>query len=294
MGPVLIIGANGQLGSDLCRVFADRKPVALTHADLDVRDAERIAELVDSTRPSAVVNTAAYHVTAQCEEQPELSFAVNAVGPLHLARACEKLGSLLIHVSTDYVFDGEKRAPYLENDPASPVNVYGLSKAAGERAVTNACERHYVVRACGLYGIVACRAKGENFPTKMLRLAEEKGEVTVVTDEIVTPTWTHELALQIRQLCETDDVPYGTVHASAEGSCSWYEFAEAIFRLADAKVDLRVASVADFPVGVRRPHYSVLENRVLKRAGANRMRHWRESLADYLDWHLRGVEPRPA
>jgi dTDP-4-dehydrorhamnose reductase len=281
-GRVAVIGADGQLGCDVALTFADRDVAALGHADVEIADAEQVRKVLRELRPVAVVNTAAQPHPGRCEEVPRLAFAVNADGALHLARACEELGALLVHVSTDYVFDGAKRAPYVETDPVAPVNVYGISKAAGEFAVRSYCTRHYVVRASGLYGRATCRAKGENFVAKMLRLARENGKVTVVDDEIVTPTETGGLARQIRRLVDGGDVPFGVVHASDEGACSWHEFAAEIFRQAGVAVELARASGADFPAPVKRPFYSVLENRVLADAGANEMSDWRESLARHL------------
>jgi dTDP-4-dehydrorhamnose reductase len=289
-GAVLVIGANGQLGADLMRVFGD-DAIGATHADLDVCDGDRVIERLRALRPAAVVNTSAFHHTGQCEQDPRRSFDVNGLGPLHLARGCEEIGSLLVHVSSDYVFDGTKRAPYVETDPVSPLNVYGLSKVAGEQAVLAYCRRSYVVRSCGLYGIDVCRAKGENFVSKMLRLAREQGQVTVVDDEIVTPTWTFALARQIRRLCVADDVPHGIVHATSQGHCSWYEFAAEIFRQAGVDAKLGSARVADFPSPIRRPHYSVLENRVLAAAGADELPDWQTALSHHLAWLLRGIEP---
>ena len=291
--PVLVIGSNGQLGSDLMRAFG-AAAVGATHADLEVTDADQVLARIRALRPAAVVNTAAYHHTGQCEQDPRRSFEVNALGPLAIARACEEADSLLVHVSTDYVFDGRKGAPYLESDPVAPLNVYAISKVAGEHAVLAYCRRHYVVRSCGLFGVDACRAKGENFVTKMLRLAKTQDEVTVVDDEIVTPTWTFALARQIRRLCAQEDVPHGIVHASSQGSCSWYEFAAEIFRQAGLHPKLKSASVADFPSPIRRPHYSVLENRVLAEAKADVMEDWHSALEQYLAWQLHGQEPARA
>jgi dTDP-4-dehydrorhamnose reductase len=287
---VLVVGANGQLGADLMRVFG-ADAVGATHADLDVTDGDRVVERLRALRPAAVVNTAAFHHTGQCEQDPRRSFDVNALGPFHLARACEEVGSLLVHVSSDYVFDGSKRAPYVETDPVSPLNVYGLSKVAGEQAVLAYCRRRYVVRTCGLYGIDVCRAKGENFVSKMLRLAREQGQVTVVDDEIVTPTWTFALARQIRRLCDAEEVPHGIVHATSQGHCSWYEFAAEIFRQAGVDAKLGSARVADFPSPIRRPHYSVLENRALAAAGADDLPDWQSALSQHLAWLLHGSEP---
>jgi dTDP-4-dehydrorhamnose reductase len=198
----VIIGSNGQLGTDLLRVFDETDIIAVTHQDLDITDADGVDAFMKETAPSAVVNTAAYHHTGKCEANPVNAFEVNAVGALNLARACERSKSLLVHVSTDYVFDGDKCTPYVETDPAVPLSVYGLSKLAGELAVMSYCPENYVLRTCGLYGLVPCRAKGDNFITKIRRLAAEKGEVTVVDDEIVTPTWTFSFARHIKRLCD--------------------------------------------------------------------------------------------
>jgi dTDP-4-dehydrorhamnose reductase len=279
----VIIGSNGQLGTDLLRVFDETDIIAVTHQDLDITDADGVDAFMKETAPSAVVNTAAYHHTGKCEANPVNAFEVNAVGALNLARACERSKSLLVHVSTDYVFDGDKCTPYVETDPAVPLSVYGLSKLAGELAVMSYCPENYVLRTCGLYGLVPCRAKGDNFITKIRRLAAEKGEVTVVDDEIVTPTWTFSFARQIKRLCDERPAPFGLTHASDEGQCSWYEFTREIFELTSTKATLKRASVDDFPTELRRPRYSVLENAVLKSAGANIMEDWRESLARYLE-----------
>jgi dTDP-4-dehydrorhamnose reductase len=279
---ILIIGSNGQLGSDLMRAFAGQEVVGVTHAELDITDPQQVQMIVTAMQPWAVINTAAYHRTDQCEQESARAFLVNAQGPLYVAQACDRAGSRLVHISTDYVFGGHKQSPYVEDDPVAPLNVYGISKVAGELAVQTYCSKHYIIRTSGLYGLVPCRAKGENFVVKMLRSAQQKGEVAVVTDEILTPTWTGTLAKQIARLVLSDVVPFGIVHATDEGQCSWYEFAAAIFRIAAVRVWLRPASVHDFPVTVPRPRYSVLENGVLKRAQVNMLPHWREALQKYL------------
>jgi dTDP-4-dehydrorhamnose reductase len=277
----LIIGANGQLGTDLRCCFTD-DVIALTHADLEIANANDVVGLLREVRPSVVLNTAAFHHTPRCEEQPAKAYEVNAVGAINLAKACELVDAVLVHVSTDYVFDGTKSSPYVETDPVCPLSVYGLSKAAGEVAVATYCPKHYVVRTCGLYGRVPCRAKGDNFITKIRRLAQDRGEVMVVNDEIATPTWTFSLARQIRRLCDADSVRYGVVHASNGGQCSWYEFTEAIFRLTGTTAGLKPVSVTASPVDIRRPRYSVLDNRALKDAGADVMESWQDALAGYL------------
>jgi len=279
----IVIGANGQLGTDLLRCFADNV-VALTHDDLEITNANDVVALFRDVKPSLVVNTAAFHQTARCDQYPAKAYEVNAVGAVNLAKACDLVDALLVHISTDYVFDGTKGAPYVETDPVRPLSVYGLSKAAGEAAVMNYCPRHYVVRSCGLYGRVPSRAKGDNFITKVLRTAQNLGEVTVVDDEIVTPTWTVSLAQQIRRLRDDESsIRYGIVHASDEGQCSWYTFTAEIFRLTGTAAMLKPVSVAESRPDVRRPRYSVLENRALNDARANVMENWRDSLARYLE-----------
>ena len=278
----VIIGSNGQLGSDLLRCFADDNVVALTHADLEIANPNEVMALMRDIKPAVVINTAAFHQTARCEQQPAKAYEVNAVGAVNVARACELVDALLVHVSTDYVFDGAKRSPYVETDPVNPLSVYGLSKAAGEAAVAAYCPKHYVVRSCGLYGRVPSRGKGDNFITKIRRLAGERGEITVVDDEIVTPTWTLSLARQIRRLCTDRSVRYGVVHASNEGQCSWYQFTQEIFRLTGTTARLKPISVNAAAADLRRPRYSVLENRALKNAAANVMDCWRDSLVGYL------------
>ncbi len=279
---IAVIGSNGQLGTDLMQVLAAEDVIGLTHADIEITDEKNVFAVLEKTRPAAVINTAAFHNTGRCEDEPEQAFKINAVGPLFLAKACAKIDSLLIHISTDYVFDGSKGKPYLEHDPVAPLSVYGISKVAGEHNVLSYCEKHYVVRSSGLYGAVPCRAKGDNFITKILRIAREKGKASVVTDEVLTPTWTYSLAEQLYRLCQVDSVPYGVIHATNEGQCSWYEFTKVIFELTKTPAALLEARVSDFPMTVKRPTYSVLENFVLNSCQDNTMSHWRDALQNYL------------
>lgn len=277
----VIIGSNGQLGTDLLACFTDNV-VPLTHSDVEITNANDVVALMREIRPSVVVNTAAFHNTPRCEEHPVKAYEVNAVGAINLAKACDLVDAVLVHVSTDYVFDGAKSCPYVETDRVNPLSVYGLSKAAGEAGVASYCPKHYVVRTCGLYGRVPSRAKGDNFITKICRVARDRGEVTVVNDEFVTPTWTFSLARQIRRLCEDDSVRYGVVHGSNGGQCSWYEFTKEIFRLTGTTAGLQPVSVTASAVDIRRPRYSVLDNRVLKDAGADVMESWQDALAGYM------------
>jgi dTDP-4-dehydrorhamnose reductase len=286
---VAVIGANGQLGSDLVAEFTANGDVVipLTHADVDISSLESVKASVHGHQAEIVVNTAAMHHVEDCEAQPERAFAVNAMGPRNLGLVVRELGALLIHVSTDYVFDGQSKEPYVEEDVALPLNVYGNSKLAGEHFVRSLVTKHLVIRSSALYGRHRCRAKpGENFVNLMLKLARDRGRVRVVDDEFVSPTSTLELARQIVALSRCD--AYGLYHATAEGSCSWYEFAREIFALTGTKVSLEIAGPNEFPAKVPRPKYSVLENAGLKRIGLNRFNPWPVALADY----LRHREPR--
>jgi len=278
-----VIGANGQLGHDVVRAFADHgdEVQALTHQDIELSSLESVAACLRATQSEVVVNTAAMHNVETCEQQPGRAHEVNIVGARNLATATRDLGSTLIHVSTDYVFDGTKGSPYVESDEARPLNVYGRTKLEGEQFVRDINPRHFVLRTAALYGDHPCRAKGgQNFVDLMLRLARERGRVRVVDCEFTSPTATVDLARQIVELSRSN--MHGLYHATAEGSCSWYEFAREIFRLADVSVTLEVASPNEFPAKVPRPAYSVLENRGLKSRNLNRFRLWQAGLHTYL------------
>jgi dTDP-4-dehydrorhamnose reductase len=280
---VVVVGSNGQLGSDVVRAFADNgdEVLPLTHADIEIAEGESVTNKLRALEPGLVVNTAAMHHVENCELQPERTFAVNALGARNLARAAREIGATLVQVSTDYVFDGSKVSPYDEGDPPRPLSVYGNTKLAGEYFVRATLDKHFVLRTSAIYGKSHCRAKsGLNFIQLMLKLAKERGEVRVVDSEFVTPTATPDLARQIVALSRCEN--YGLYHATAEGACSWFEFAREIFALTNTKVTLKVAGPDEFPAKVPRPKYSVLENRGLKRLGINTFAPWQEGLRDYL------------
>jgi len=280
---IAVIGANGQLGEDVARAFAERgdEVCGLTHADIELSSLESVAAALRVAEAEIVVNTAAMHHVENCEKQPELAYEVNVAGARNLATATRDLGTVLIHISTDYVFDGRKGSPYVESDQPNPLNVYGRTKLEGERQVQDINPKHYVLRTAAIYGNHPCRAKGgQNFVDLMLRLARERGRVRVVDNEFTSPTATPDLARQIVALSRAD--VYGLYHATAEGSCSWNEFAREIFRVADVPVTLEVASPNEFPAKVPRPAYSVLENRGLKAHNLNVFRPWQDGLHTYL------------
>lgn len=285
---IAVIGANGQLGSDLVAAFSANGDAvrALTHSDIEIADLDSVSRVFQEIQPEVMVNTAAMHHVENCEREPEKAFAVNALGPRNLAIVARSLSAVLMHVSTDYVFDGIKGSPYLEEDNPRPLNAYGITKLAGEYFVRATTARHFVIRTSALYGGSPCRAKGGlNFIELMLKLAKERGQVRVVDSEVVTPTSTAELAKQMVVLSRSNY--YGLYHATAEGSCSWYEFAREIFAVTDTPVRLKVAAPDEFPAKVARPKYSVLENRELKNQGLNIFTPWQDGLRTYLGQRIK-------
>ena len=287
---VAIIGANGQLGSDVADAFQQNGDTVfpLTHTEIELSNLDSVAKCLGGIRPQLIVNTAAMHHVEKCEQEPEKAFAVNGLGSRNLAIQARELSAVLMHVSTDYVFDGAKGAPYEEQDAPRPLSVYGNTKLAGEYFVRAAAPKHFVLRTSALYGKRPCRAKGGlNFIELMLKLARERGEVKVVNNEFITPTATDELAKQIVALSRSD--AYGLYHATAEGKCSWYEFAAKIFEFTGTQVTLKAAGPNEFPAKVSRPHYSVLENRALKSRNLNVFRPWVEGLQQYLELRICSV-----
>ncbi len=281
---IAVIGADGQLGSDIVAACRDggQDVLPLTIRQVDITDDGQVRRALDGSALDVIVNTAAMHHVEKCEADPARAFAVNALGPRRLALAANDIGARLVQVSTDYVFAGAGKAPYLESDLPLPLNAYGTSKLAGELFVRALARKHYVVRVSGLYGLHLCLEKGGlNFVDLMLKLAREREEVRVVDDEVLTPTSTREVARQLRSMLEAD-AENGLYHATAEGSCSWFEFAREIFRLIGSAIQLNRAAPGEFPMKVPRPKYSVLENAHLKQLGLNVMRPWPEALAEYL------------
>ncbi len=281
---VAVVGADGQLGSDICEAFEQHRDevVKLTIEDIEISDHDSVKAAFQHLHDvELVVNTAAFHNVPKCEEDPIQAFKINGLGALYLAKACGQLDIPLLHISTDYVFDGQKRQPYIETDRPLPLNVYGNTKLAGEHFIGANIEKYYILRASGLYGTHPCLAKGYNFVDLMLKLAGERDEVRVVDNEVLTPTFTEDVAAQIVKMVHSQ-ARYGLYHATAEGWCSWYEFAGEIFTIAESKVTLNRAAPEEFAPSFNRPEYSVLENRSLKEQAINIMPHWKEGLRRYL------------
>ena len=277
---ILITGGRGQLATDLVATLRDHQVIALGRDELDITNRAGVQAALDAHQPHVVVNTAAYHAVDLCEDEPEQSFAVNAAGPQRLAALCAARNALLVYISTDYVFGGLKSAPYTEDDPVDPICVYGVSKAAGEMAVRCTTDRHLIVRTSGLYGRAGAASKHGNFVQTMLRLGREGKQIAVVDDQVLTPSYTPDVADVIAQLIRAQAT--GTYNVTNGGECSWYEFAKEIFRLSGLPAELTRTTRAERPTPARRPAYSVLAHDGIRRLGIPEPRPWQEALAAYL------------
>jgi dTDP-4-dehydrorhamnose reductase len=280
---VLITGANGQLGTDLCEVLRDFELIPLTHKDIEISDMSSMKQAFSKYKPDIIINTAAYVRVDDCEDEKDKAFSVNALGARNVAVVAQELGAKLVHISTDYVFGGEgepRTTPYTEFDTPVPLSIYGKSKLAGENLVRHFCLRHFIVRASGLFGVAGSSGKGGNFIETMLRLSKERDELRVVDDQVFSPTYTKDLARKIAQLMTTDY--YGIFHITNRGACSWYEFTTEILKLAGLKTPVVPITSDQYPQKARRPRYSVLDNSHLRLLGMDDMRPWQEALEDYL------------
>jgi len=276
---ILITGASGQLGNDCAEILATEHTVyPLSLRELDITDRQQVGQILGRINPDTVINCAAYTAVDACETDKEQCRRVNSKGPGYLAVSCADLGTRLLHISTDYVFDGSKPVPepYSENDRVCPVSEYGSSKFAGEENIRERIDNHLIIRTAWLYGI-----GGRNFLKTMLRLALNNPQkpIRVVNDQFGSLTWTYSLAMQIKTLLDTDLT--GTVHATAEGYCSWFEGAKYFLECIGVPHVIEPCSTAEYPTPARRPANSILENRVLKKQGLNRMVDWKKDVAAF-------------
>jgi dTDP-4-dehydrorhamnose reductase len=277
---ILITGKNGQVGTELSRLYHSRQDVVLTGRDeCDLSNEQSIRDTIRRVKPAVILNAGAYTAVDQAEKEPGLCFAINAHAPRVLAQEAARLDALLIHYSTDYVFNGEKAEPYLETDPISPVNVYGESKAAGEAAITESATRFLVLRTSWVYG-----AHGKNFLRTMLRLGAERPELRVVDDQLGAPTSAAAIASATVRLVEQSGAAAGIYHMTAAGSTSWCGFARAIFQAGVLSSQPRVQPIAssDYPTPARRPANSVLSNDKFAHAFGFRLLTWQQQLNEVL------------
>ena len=274
---VLVTGATGMLGRALLPVLQKRHHViGLGSADCDIRDANAVSETVCRHRPELVINLAAYSDVDGCETDVDRAHDVNGTGAGNVARACREAGAAMVHISTDYVFDGSKSGPYFENDLPNPINAYGRSKLLGEQLVMASLDRHFIVRTSWLFG-----RHGKNFVDTILRIAQRLSELRVVDDQRGAPTYTCDLADSLAELITTTN--YSIYHATAAGDCSWFEFAQSIIELSQtAGVKLLPVSSQEYVRPARRPANSVLANRRLSELNLRLAPHWKDGLRRYL------------
>jgi len=276
---ILLTGRNGQLGHELERALAPLGEVVATgRAELDLSNLDAIGSAIERVRPDVIVNAAAYTAVDQAESERAAAFRVNAEAVGRIGEAAARRGALVLHYSTDYIFDGAKSTPYTEEDPPHPLNVYGESKLAGERSLAASGCRHLILRTGWVY-----ESRGRNFLLTILRLARERDELRVVGDQVGSPTAARDLADASAKLLAMAEIPTGTWHLTAAGQCSWFEFAREILVLSgNTRSRLTQITTAEYPTAARRPRYSVLSCEKLKRACGIALPHWREALVRVL------------
>ena len=280
---VLVTGASGQLGYDVCEELKRRKVdyVGTSSGELDITDPEAVERTLQTIHPDAVIHCAAYTKVDQAEEEPEQCWAVNAAGTKNIAAVCRRIHAKMLYISTDYVFPGTGEQFYEPADPVGPVNTYGRSKLAGELAVQSLLDRYFIVRISWVFG-----KNGNNFVKTMLRLAETRTELNVVCDQIGSPTYTADLAPLLCDMIQTEK--YGIYHATNEGTCSWAEFAESIFELAGKPVTVHPIPTSEYPTKAVRPLNSRMSKQRLKEHGFSMMPQWRDALKRYVE-EIKGV-----
>ncbi|MFN3621530.1 MAG: dTDP-4-dehydrorhamnose reductase [Nitrososphaerales archaeon] len=273
---VAVLGASGQLGTDLVKVLSQSyEVIGLTHSDVEVTDKGSLS-VVSECRPDVVINTAAFHKTDACEDEPLKAFSVNALGARYVAEACLECGAAACYISTDYVFDGLKGEPYCEDDAPNPINTYGISKLAGE-FYTKMNPRHYVFRVASLFGAAGSSGKGGNFVETVVGRAKRGEELNVVDDMWMSPTYTRDAAEAIRLILE-QQLPYGVYHVVNDGCCSWFEFAKEALKLIGVDADVKPIKASRLQARAKRPRFSALKSVKL----TFKMRGWREALRAYL------------
>ncbi len=275
---ILLTGRNGQVGWELEQSLAGLGQVAAFDIEgMDLAAPDQIVARVREIKPDVIVNAAAYTAVDAAEKEPELAMAINGMAPGVLAEEAKRLGSLLVHYSTDYVFDGRKRGPYTEEDVPNPVNVYGRTKLAGEEAIQVSGCRHLILRTAWVYS-----GRGRNFLLTIVRLAKEKAELRIVDDQTGAPTWARELAAATRRILNHSSDPNGTFHVTACGETTWFGFAEAIVEIGGLQVLVLPIESKEYPVATARPENSVLDTSKLTSQLGISMRHWKAGLANCL------------
>ena len=279
MYKLLITGCNGQLGRALNELYKGRNDIECINTDvaeLDITNNEAVIKFVKENAPYAIINCAAHTAVDRCEDEEDLAYKINALGPRNLSIAANETGCKMVHISTDYVFAGDATKPYTEFDAPAPVSAYGRTKLAGENFVKEFASKHFIIRTAWLYG------DGKNFVKTMLKLAEDRDEVGVVCDQVGSPTSAMELARAIDALVFTEE--YGTYHGTCEGICSWADFAEEIFKLAGKNTKVNHLTTDQYPTKAKRPAYSVLDNYMLRLTGRYTFADWHDALKEYMNF----------
>nr|WP_199077633.1 dTDP-4-dehydrorhamnose reductase [Pedobacter sp. ASV19] len=284
MENILIIGSGGQLGQCLQEVVQSSAQtfnfVFLTEQDLDITNLQHTQQVFEQYKPVYCINCAAYTAVDQAEDDQALAYEINEHAVKRIAETCAQHQTTLIHISTDFVFDGKVGIPLTEEAQAGPINIYGLSKLKGERALTEALDRYFILRTSWLYS-----EKANNFCKTMLKLAQVKEHLQVISDQVGTPTYAMDLARVILHIIHTSNTQYGIYHYSNEGVASWYDFAKAIFELAEVDIEVTPVNSDAFVTKAKRPHYSVMDKTKIKKVLGITIPYWRDSLIQCLN-HL--------
>lgn len=280
LGRVLIIGAGGQLGTYLMRTFSDLETVGLEHREVRIEEESSVAWALEKFEPNIVINTAAFHNVDRCEREPAAAFAINAVGVDTVARLSASSGAVFVTFSTDYVFSGEKATPYSEVDTPAPLNVYGISKYAGELLTQRRAASHLIVRTSGLYGAGVSSTKGYTFVNRILQQAKAGEPVRVVDDMFFSPSYALHVAQATRRILEAGKS--GVYHVAGAGHCSWFEFAKTALELSHIHAEVQPIKYTDFGSAVRRPMFSALKNRAMEQAHIPGLPHWKDGLRAFV------------
>lgn len=279
---VLLIGKTGQLGGDILRNGGNLDIYAPGREVLDIRSREAIQREINNFRPSVVINTAAFHNVPQCETNFEAAFRTNCISVRDLALECHKAGTLFVTFSTDYVFNGSKKSPYTEDDAPAPLQIYGITRIAGEYAAMSAApDNHVIIRTCGLFGLSGAQSKGGNFVYKRIQDAKTCKTLEMGCDQVVSPTYTDDLSRAVLKLIQHPQLKPGIYHLVNEGECTWYEFARSIYEIMGMIIEVRPVDRGGLDGEMRRPLYSVLANTKAKKLGIE-LPHWRDGLERYL------------
>ncbi|MFH0818688.1 MAG: dTDP-4-dehydrorhamnose reductase [Patescibacteria group bacterium] len=270
---IIITGANGMLGHDLQEKFKDFNLLCFDKDNLDITNYKQVSEIISREKPQVVINAAAYTDVDGCETNKDLCMQINGYGVGNLAQACKENDVILVHYSTDYIFNGQNKDGYSEDyNEIDPISVYGQSKALGEKLIKENCDKYYILRTAWLYG-----KNGKNFVDTMIKLGQEKDELKVVDDQHGSPTFSKDLAQETKKIIANLKPDFGVFHVTNSGNCTWFEFAKGIFNIKNIKIKLEPCTSNEFPRPARRPKYSILLNTKL-----SELRTWQEALKDYL------------